>query len=527
MGISVALNTPLADALNEVVQPKLVEVGWSTGGGDDSALAEYVILMLVNGKTQDQISAELANDLLSLGPEDTEAAEFSKWLFEQVETLDRQLNGGSGEAQQEQPPQAIPSFSEDGSGASGGNGDATSASACIPQPDTDMGEGSGPGADTSVPTGPRNMRNQKQGGRGRGILGQLSRAMDRSHESVLHRVRNQQGTERINSHRDGSKGGRGGRGGNRTPMGRQMGNNMQMGMGMGMNMGMNHNSMQNMPQPNMMNMTQQQQMQMMSMFEEQARMMSQFIPGFVAPAINPAFQNGPPPQSQGRSLFERAEFHPGRRAHDRHQPPQGVAADVEMGGDGGEQKPEEHQQREAPGPDTLCRFNLRCTNKDCPYAHQSPAAPEGANVDVNDNCPYGAACKNRKCVARHPSPAQKAVHQSEEICRYFPHCTNPKCTFKHPSMPLCRNGADCTTEDCKFTHVQIPCRFNPCLNRSCQYKHAEGQRGVFGDKVWRADGASKGETPHVSERKFIADETGEEELIKPGSAPSNDAGIIT
>ncbi|KAK2823841.1 hypothetical protein FQN49_007563, partial [Arthroderma sp. PD_2] len=162
MGISVALNTPLADALNEVVQPKLVEVGWSTGGGDDSALAEYVILMLVNGKTQDQISAELANDLLSLGPEDTEAAEFSKWLFEQVETLDKQLNGGSKEAQQEQPPQAIPSFSAEGNE---GSGNATPADASAAQPDMDMDEGSGTGTDPSVPTGPRNMRNQKHSGR--------------------------------------------------------------------------------------------------------------------------------------------------------------------------------------------------------------------------------------------------------------------------------------------------------------------------------------------------------------------------
>lgn len=251
-------------------------------------------------------------------------------------------------------------------------------------------------------------------------------------------------------------------------------------------------------------------------------MMSQLIPGFVAPAINPAFQNGPPQQAQGRSLFERAEFQPSRR---NQQSSQTTAADVEM--DGSESKPAEGQPaREAPGPDTVCRFNLRCTNKDCLYAHQSPAAPEGASVDVSDNCPYGAACKNRKCVARHPSPAQKAVHQAEEICRYFPHCTNPKCTFKHPNMPLCRNGADCSTEDCKFTHLQTPCRFNPCLNRTCPYKHVEGQRGAFTDKVWRADSA-KPETPHVSERKFISDEAGEEELIKPGSTPSNDAGIIT
>ena len=129
MAVDVQLNTPLADALNSVVQPKLVEVGWSTGGGDDSALAEYVILMLVNGKTQDQIAAELSNDLLSLGPDDTDAVEFSRWLFEQVDTLNRQLNGteggGSGGAegvggeqqpatQQQDQQQAIPSMADQG-----------------------------------------------------------------------------------------------------------------------------------------------------------------------------------------------------------------------------------------------------------------------------------------------------------------------------------------------------------------------------------------------------------------------------
>ena len=89
------LNTPLAEQLSNVVQPKLVEVGWSTGGLDDSALAEYIILMLVNGKTQEQIAAELSNDLLNLGPDDSGAIDFSRWLFEQVEMLSRQLSGGS------------------------------------------------------------------------------------------------------------------------------------------------------------------------------------------------------------------------------------------------------------------------------------------------------------------------------------------------------------------------------------------------------------------------------------------------
>lgn len=93
MAIEVTLNTPLADALSNVVQPKLSEVGWSTGGLDDSALGEYIILMLVNGKTQEQIASELSNDLLSLDPEDSGAADFARWLFDQVESLNEQING--------------------------------------------------------------------------------------------------------------------------------------------------------------------------------------------------------------------------------------------------------------------------------------------------------------------------------------------------------------------------------------------------------------------------------------------------
>ena len=94
----VAVNSPLADALNGIIQPKLVEVGWGTGGPDDAALSEYVILMLVNGKTESQIAQELSGELLNLGPDDPAAVEFAKWLFEEVERLDRQLGGGSSQA---------------------------------------------------------------------------------------------------------------------------------------------------------------------------------------------------------------------------------------------------------------------------------------------------------------------------------------------------------------------------------------------------------------------------------------------
>ncbi|WEW58059.1 hypothetical protein PRK78_003526 [Emydomyces testavorans] len=520
MAISVELNTPLAQALNEAIQPKLVEVGWSTGGGDDSALAEYVILMLVNGKTQEQIASELANDLLGLGPDDTEAVDFSRWLFEQVEVLHKQLNQPA-EPEPEKVTQAIPSFSE-------GNDNTAAPADASNKVDTEMGDAPISAQEGGGPKAPRAMRNPKQNGRGR-LLGQITRAMDRSNDSVLHRVRGQHGTGRIDTHREPPKGprafqSRNGRPGGGRPAG---------GMGMNMGTGMRNSPMQAMPLgANIMQMAPQQQMQMMALFEEQARMMAQFMPGFIAPAINPAFQN---PQNQGRPLFERAEHQPSRnfqrRPQNGQQPHQNTTMDVDTGSKDNTadaQMGDAPHQNEPQGTESICRYNLKCTNTDCPYAHQSPAAPEGTTVDVSDVCPFGAACKNRKCVGRHPSPAQKSVHQSEELCKYFPQCQNPHCHFKHPSMPLCRNGADCSVPGCKFTHQRIPCRYNPCLNPTCPFKHAEGQKGVFSDKVWTAHDAEKKSGPHVSERKFVADENGEEELIKP-AAPlsSSEAEIVT
>lgn len=133
MTTAVTVGTPLAEALGNVIQPKLVEMGWSSEGGDDSALTEYVILMLVNGKSQEQIAGELSNDLLGLGEGDTQALDFSRWLFDQVEILNQQVNGGGPlPSNQSASGQAIPSFSDmDTSSPATGNDGAQ---------DTEMGD---------------------------------------------------------------------------------------------------------------------------------------------------------------------------------------------------------------------------------------------------------------------------------------------------------------------------------------------------------------------------------------------------
>lgn len=104
--MAIVMNTSLTDALASRIQPKLVDIGWSIGGEDSSPLSEYICLMLVNGKNQEQIASELSGDLLGLGPDDPSATEFSKWLFEQVEALNSKFSQEQVKVEEKyEPPQ--------------------------------------------------------------------------------------------------------------------------------------------------------------------------------------------------------------------------------------------------------------------------------------------------------------------------------------------------------------------------------------------------------------------------------------
>jgi len=537
----IALETPLAEALGSVVHAKITEEGWSQE--DDTSLAEYIVLMLVNGKTQDQIASELASELL----QDVDGIpEFAQWLSDQVDTLRRNTASTS------HSPQGVVLSLISPSADLVGNQDVAQGTDDIPAAyDADMGDVAPDNAYAlrsrhdrhftdydDRPRGPKGMHGGRPGPRGGRMAGQVNKAMDRSGDSVLHRVRPQSGTERINSHVRGAPRGP------RNVQNRDVRPGMQKALN-GLSMPASTPATQNPMIQNgaqqgqsMMGISAQQQMEFMAMMEQQARMMAQFIPGMVQPAINPAFhQNGQQQHNgQGRSLFDRVEPGRGRGGRGRGRGTfqnggarNGPNRQSENGGDtsmdtdskndeapSSSMEVEQSPQQNRPGDPstTMCRFNLRCINKDCPYVHQSPAAPEGTTVDMTDTCKFGVACKNSRCVGKHPSPAQIKAHQSEELCRFFPNCTNPTCGFKHPTMPICKNGANCTIEHCKFTHLQTPCRFKPCLNPKCPYKHEEGQKRTFGDYQWTANGAQDKDPKHVSERKFVT-EDGDEELIKP------------
>lgn len=94
MATDLAAGTPLAQSLQNLVQPKLAEFGWTTGG-DDTTLFDYILLMLSNGKNEEQVATELSNDLLDEAEgENTDTHQFARWLFEQVDQLRANPTGG-------------------------------------------------------------------------------------------------------------------------------------------------------------------------------------------------------------------------------------------------------------------------------------------------------------------------------------------------------------------------------------------------------------------------------------------------
>lgn len=488
-GVPGEASKALAQAIQGTIQPKLIENGW-VAEENDTTLSEYITVMVADGKSVQEIEAELGSDLIGTGPDDPAVAEFANWLSEQMR-------------QSSAPPQPVMEAAVE---MQQPEQDARTES---PLQDAQMDDAAA--AADGVPSGPKAMRNGNGAGRGRDkrMLGQMNNhlARDGGLPDSLRRIKGAAGGQqgRINAHA--------GRDPPRGPKNQNLANGVQRMMNGGAVRGGRGGAMSAMnPQMNnMMNPMDPHHGQMlMQMMEMQAAMMQQMMETGQVP--NFAQANG-----QGKSLFDRVDkrqngHFKGRQSSRAHETQDGDAASSSMDVDSNKEPF-----------DKVCRFNANCTNPNCPYAHQSPAAPPNQTMDLTDTCSFGAACENRKCAARHPSPAQRAQHLKQEVdCKFFPNCTNPSCPFRHPDMPLCRNGADCSVAGCKFTHSKIMCRYTPCTKPFCPFKHVEGQRGVFKDKVWTAtdgvpdldEGAEGGTSNRFA--SLVDSQEQPEELILPG-----------
>jgi hypothetical protein len=141
----------------------------------------------------------------------------------------------------------------------------------------------------------------------------------------------------------------------------------------------------------------------------------------------------------------------------------------------------------------------------------------------------------------HPSPVvDNSKRKETENCRFFPNCTNPECPYKQyfhslskltssPAVSVqkalsipCKFGMNCTRPNCIYNHeIGLPCRYNPCLNEACLFKHVEGQQPNK-NKVWTSttDG-----TGTMAERKFAYDQA-EESITVGGGMEDDDDTVV-
>lgn len=126
-----------------------------------------------------------------------------------------------------------------------------------------------------------------------------------------------------------------------------------------------------------------------------------------------------------------------------------------------------------------CPENLKCTNPGCDKAHSSLSKIK---------------------PVQQSQPAQQQVERSLEACKFGSRCTNRYCKFRHAkSHILCRDGENCQRIDCLFTHpINEECRFGEgCKNPNCIFKHSNGKAAAAslptGNLTW---------TNKTNERQF-------------------------
>lgn len=145
----------------------------------------------------------------------------------------------------------------------------------------------------------------------------------------------------------------------------------------------------------------------------------------------------------------------------------------------------------------LCKFGALCSNPMCPFGHPTPANEDAKVIDLLW-CAENLKCMDPNCKKAHSSlskikqvaplgqqkfkptapPAARPVEKSLEQCKFGSHCTNKRCKFRHArSHIMCREGANCTRIDCLFGHpINEDCKFGiACRNAYCLFRHPEGR----------------------------------------------------
>ncbi|KAF9125851.1 hypothetical protein BGW39_007113 [Mortierella sp. 14UC] len=105
-----------------------------------------------------------------------------------------------------------------------------------------------------------------------------------------------------------------------------------------------------------------------------------------------------------------------------------------------------------------------------------------------DDCKFGARCTRPDCKFRHPEGAANSqpsqsnhqpaqAQQQQQLCRFYPHCTKPNCPFFHPSASDVPQDSSMETAGAVdsqevVSRLPVPCRFgDQCTRPGCHFTH--------------------------------------------------------
>ncbi|KIY69480.1 hypothetical protein CYLTODRAFT_442633 [Cylindrobasidium torrendii FP15055 ss-10] len=483
MPFGLLLNTDRAKALENAIAAELYKQGYNPD--NDSTMAEYITIMVINNKTPDQIFEEIA-ELVST-PFDRKVVD---WIFEEAAKGDDTAKVEAVPAPAK-PDSRRPSSSAPRSGGAGGGiyqqavsqaGQKRPASARSPSPGNPSKQ-----RRTDPPTGPRALREGATPGNPRSLLERVGPA-PRNNNHEMHQQQH-------------------------IPNGMDTGGMNMMGF-----------------PPHGMDL---QSMQMQELLVNQLALMQGMAAGMFGMAnaggMNMDMMNAQQMQ-QGQGMNNMGNGRGGRGGkggrggagggrgrggHVNNQasaaPP--VVAPVPVPAAA---PPPAYAFPERPQSPTLCKFSTKCTNPHCRFAHPSPVAtPESGMVLSTEPCEKGRECKDKDCPKTHvsssvltappqPPPAAAPVppahytppaHQGGVVpCRFGAKCTRPGCTFGHPGGP--KGGAGKGGQPCRFGAA--------CTKATCTFQHPEG-RAVLPGTFHRGLGTEpNGASPHKSVKFGVA-----------------------
>lgn len=192
---------------------------------------------------------------------------------------------------------------------------------------------------------------------------------------------------------------------------------------------------------------------------------------------------------------------------------------------------------------SMCRWNVGCTNPMCDYLHASPANA-GLNGDPNalvlshQKCLFGARCINKDCVRAHVSPAVTKIQARQAAPVRLTLAETARTEASGPAAPAqvsldsalpsqassrpCRFGAACTRTDCFFSHpaqrayttasstrdpARLRCRFGlGCTKPDCPFTHPPGQRAKAGATADRLSAFAQVSDDHMQDHRATLDQ---------------------